>query len=350
MKKSEMMELLKYVGDLDSYAGTKSYAFNDGKAKGVRAIDLKNGKGIEMTLLADKGLDISHLTYKGMNVGAVGKNGIVAPEYHVEDDVYGFLKSFNIGFLTTCGMTYAGAPSEVDGRKYGLHGVVGNTPAEKVSRELVFDGDEAVIVIKGEIKESRVFAENLALKREVRVHTESNTIHMRDTVVNYGYEKQHVMNVYHFNFGYPLVDDGAKIYLSAKNMKPRDDVAKRGIDRYNIMDKAQVGYDEQCFFYTDDEPNKDSFAMLVHKDQSVAMILHYNQEQCPMFCEWKCMRAGDYALGLEPTTRGVLGYANALKEGKLRYVDPFGEYVYDFTIELTEDRKLIEEYISKSNS
>ena len=50
--------LRQYVGDLDSIFGIKDYTYNDGPARGMRALDVKNGKGLEMTLAADRGLDI----------------------------------------------------------------------------------------------------------------------------------------------------------------------------------------------------------------------------------------------------------------------------------------------------
>lgn len=348
MKKNELKELMKYVGDLDSVVGTKSYTFNDGKAQGVKAIDIKNGKGLEMTVLSDKCMDISRLEYKGVNLGVMGKNGVVSPNYFTEDGARGYLKSFNIGFLSTCGLTHAGAACEVDGIKYGLHGVIGNTPAEQVSRWMEFDGDDAVLYLKGIVRESTTFSENLHMEREIKIETEANVFYITDVVKNYGYEKQPLMNIYHFNLGYPILDEGAKIYLSPSKMQPRDAVAQKGTDVFNLMEKAQEGYDEQCFFFTDDSVNKESFAMLVHKNGKLAIIIHYDQSQCPLLCEWKCMRAGDYALGLEPTTSGVMGYKSVLDDGSLRYVEPFDEYRYDFKIEITEDPSVIENYRQKS--
>ena len=128
MKKSEMQTLRQYVGDLDSIFGIKDYTYNDGPARGMRAFDVKNGKGLEMTLAADRGLDIPGLRYKGVNVSFAAKVGLRAPSLYTEDAGRGFLKQFNAGMLTTCGITYAGAACEDGGRKLGLHGNYDNTP------------------------------------------------------------------------------------------------------------------------------------------------------------------------------------------------------------------------------
>ncbi len=349
MKKSELKELLKYTGEMDALLGMKDYTFNEGKAKGVRAIDVKNGKNLDMTVLADKCLDIARLTYKGMNVGFAGKTGIVHPAYYVEEGVRGFLKTFNAGFLTTCGITYSGAPSEVDGRAYGLHGVMGNTPAENVNKETVYDGDNAMLKITGEMREACIFGENMRLEREIIVDTESDTIYINDTVKNIGYERQRLMNLYHINFGYPFLNDGAKVHVSPKNCSPRDAEAEKGVDAWDVMEAAQIGYEEQCFIHVDDSPNADSFAMLVTSCGKYAVIVHYDQNQCPLLCEWKCMRAGDYALGLEPTSCGFWGVESATEKGLMRYAEPGGEYKFNFKIELTDDKAVINDYIAKSS-
>ena len=79
MKKSQEYELRKVCNNLDAYCGFKDYLYNDGPSRGLRAIDLKNGRNIEMTFLADRGLDIPYLSYKGHNVGLVNKVGIRSP-------------------------------------------------------------------------------------------------------------------------------------------------------------------------------------------------------------------------------------------------------------------------------
>jgi len=76
MKKSQEFELRKYCGDLSALSGIKDYVYNDGPARGVRALDLKSGTGVEMTVLADRGLDIPYLSYKGVNMGLLSKVGL----------------------------------------------------------------------------------------------------------------------------------------------------------------------------------------------------------------------------------------------------------------------------------
>ena len=126
-----LMDLNKYIGHPSQIYGATPFVYTDGKAKGVRAIEVRNGARIEFKVLEDRGLDIASLSYKGTNLSYLSKCGIVAPEYFSKKG-FDFLDSFFVGFLTTCGLRHIGAPCEVDGEEFGLHGTISNTPAEGV--------------------------------------------------------------------------------------------------------------------------------------------------------------------------------------------------------------------------
>lgn len=304
MKKSEEQALRRKVGDLNTLCGWKDYIFNDGPARGVRAFDLHNGRRTELTVLADRGLDIPCLTYKGRQMAFASKTGIKSPALYQEDGVRGFLRQFNAGLLTTCGISYAGAPCEDGGEKLGLHGPVSNTPAGRVGAEMTYQGDEAVILLRGEIRESRVFAENLVIKRALRLHTEQDVLEIEDTVENQGFSASPLMLVYHINFGYPLLDAGSRVYSTAGQVAPWDENAKKGLGRYHLMEEPGDGRPEECYFHS--EQPEDAFAMLHNEKLGIAAVIRFDGRALPILCEWKCLRAGDYALGLEPTVSGVL--------------------------------------------
>ena len=92
MKKSQEQALRQKIGDLNTVCGFTDFTFNDGPARGMRAFHLKNGAGIEMTVLADRGLDIPYLSFKGHQVGFTSKTGLKAPSLYTEDGARGFLR------------------------------------------------------------------------------------------------------------------------------------------------------------------------------------------------------------------------------------------------------------------
>ena len=85
MKKSELFELRKRCGDPDALCGVRDVVFNDGPAKGMRALELRNGRGMELTVLADRGLDIPYLSYRGVNIGLMNKVGLRSVSAPVRD-------------------------------------------------------------------------------------------------------------------------------------------------------------------------------------------------------------------------------------------------------------------------
>ena len=124
MKKSGLQALRKVAGDLSGLYGMQDFTYNEGKAKGMRAIRLDNELGLSATLLADRCLDIPYFSYKGINIGLVLKPGLSEPRFFEEKGARGFLKQFNGGLLTTCGLRNAGAAGELDGIENGLGGMI----------------------------------------------------------------------------------------------------------------------------------------------------------------------------------------------------------------------------------
>ena len=337
MKKSQMPELLKYVGEPSGIFGIKDYIFNDGRAKGVRAFDIKNGRGLELTVLPDRGLDIAYLSYQGNNIGFMSKAGISSPNFFVENEVTGFLRQFFGGFMTTGGISHAGPPAVRNGRSNGLHGVIDNSPAEQVNVYTEVHDDELILCVSGHLREAELFGDNLHLSRIVMVNTESNVITIKDTVENRGFRPSPVKILYHINFGYPMLNAGSRLYFSATDVIPRDKYAQIGIDHYQDIDAPTIGFHEQCFFHTGGEA--DAFAMIHNEKLGIAAVVHYDRTQCPLLCEWKSMAAGDYVLGLEPSSPGVFN------QPEETYILAGVETMsYQVSIEITDVVSVIDRY------
>lgn len=348
MRKSELFELRKKCGDPSALCGIKDYVFNDGPARGMRAFDLKNGRGIEMTVLADRGLDIPYLSYKGVNIGLLNKVGLRSPYLFQENGASGFLKQFYAGMLTTCGLTYAGAAGEDGGKALGLHGPYDNIPAAKVSAWQDSEGDDIVLKLAGEVREAEVFGANMVLTRQLTLDTERDELHIHDVVENQGFDTAPLMMIYHINFGYPMLDDGARTYYSTTEVAPRTDFAAEGMHNYDIMEAPGVGRDEQCYYHTG-HSDGEAFAMLHNEKLGIAAMVRYDKSVFPLLCEWKCMRAGEYALGLEPTTSGVVNRSEARENGMLTYLEPGEKRTFDVTIELSDDPARIDAFKARAH-
>ena len=62
------MDVDRYIGHPSQLYGVTPFTYADGKAKGVRALEVRNGSGLELKILEDRGLDISSLSWKGTNL------------------------------------------------------------------------------------------------------------------------------------------------------------------------------------------------------------------------------------------------------------------------------------------
>ena len=344
MKSAEKHYYQKYIGDLDGFF-LKKYRFCEGKADGVRAIDVRNGRGIELTVLPDRCLDIPYLYYKGTPIAFCSKTGIVSPAYFVENSDRGFLRSFNGGFLTTCGLTYMGAACNVNNEAFGMHGLIGNIPASQVSSEINDSKSDITIDIEGKIRQTKAFDENLVLNRKIICMTESNKIFISNHIINEGFVKQPLMVLYHFNFGYPMLSKYTKLYFSTDKVLPRDNAAKNGLDRYNTIEEPEPQYNEQVFYHSSAKSKKEEFVLVYNEKICLAVLLKYNPKVCPWLLEWKNLCAGDYALGLEPANCHVSGRATARKNGDLQYILPNEKICFDFEIEILDELAAINNII-----
>ncbi len=152
-----------------------------------------------------------------------------------------------------------------------------------------------------------------------------------------------LMLVYHVNFGYPMLDEGARVYTSAGYITARDEIAQANFDKHSLMEAPGVLRPEECFFHTA-HPDE-AFAMLHNEALGMAALLQFDARALPLLCQWKCMRAGDYALGLEPTTSGVMGRPAAREDGSLQYLEAGESRSFALRLTLTDDQETIQKYI-----
>ncbi|MFL2124382.1 aldose 1-epimerase family protein [Marinilactibacillus psychrotolerans] len=311
------------MGDLKQIAGIKDYTFNEGKAKHVRALELYSSGGLELTVLPDRGMDIVSLKYKGINISYLSKTGIVSPEYFSEDGVKGFFKNFYAGFLTTGGLSYMGAPSCVDGRKLGLHGVISNTPAYNVCYTDNYFKEDS-LVVTGKVKEAEVFGNHLILTRKIKYDKKKSTIYIHDNIKNLNYEKSSFMILYHINFGYPFLSPDLNINIPSKKVISRD--KNSVIEKYSTISEPSPHKKEEVFFHKMNPDKNDTVKITLKNTKlKIGIEITYLYKDLPYLTQWKSMKSSEYVLGIEPGNYNVLGKRDAIEKNKLTYLKPLEE-------------------------
>ncbi|MBE5786774.1 MAG: DUF4432 family protein [Clostridiales bacterium] len=316
-----------YIGHPSQLYGVEEHRIIGGKGDQMRVYQVKNGLGLECTIVPDRCLDIYRLSFKGVNCGYFSPCGYVHPAYY--DDVgSGFVKSFTAGFLTTCGLTTVGTPEEEDGVMLPLHGTIGHTPAESSCAYV----ENVQVVIRGRISDGILFGNKLSLERKITVSLKENTLTLEDTIANEGDDTAPLMQMYHMNMGYPLLSEKAKLTISEADVAPRDDHAAEDFDtRYELLPPTPH-FQEQCYLHT--MKGDHAFARLENKDSGVGLEIAFDPHVLPRLTEWKMMGVRDYVLGLEPALSFPSGRVAARKEGTLEYLQPGEERKLSLTVKL----------------
>lgn len=332
-------ELLKHVGDVSQAFGIRRSVLDDGPGRGMRTFDVDTGSGLSFTVLPDRGMDISVCRYQSVPLGFISKTGHVAPglfEYGERK----FLRYFTAGLLTTCGYTHMGADCVDEGRPLALHGHATSLVSDNTSAEEYWTGDAYEMRIRGTMRETEVFAENLQLRREIAVTAGENRIRITDHVTNAGYETQPFMLLYHFNFGHPLVGADTKLVTGGRaGVVPRDAVAVPGLSRCDAFEGPTHGYAEQVFYH-DLIPDTEGRIHVGLSNPSLGLTawLRLRKDELPYLIEWKQMGEGDYTCGLEPATWKPEGRARARECGELAYIQPGAEKTFHLELEIEEDK------------
>lgn len=326
-------QFYRYTGDPDQICSIKKYELKSGKANGVMAFDVKNGSGLEFTVLPDRCLDISSLSFNGVNCSYLSKAGITAPNYNENES--NFFRSFYAGFLTTCGLRNVGNACKDSGESFGIHGRISNIPAEDISVTTNWINDVPEMTISGKIKEASFFGENLLLERKITCRFGENRIKISNTIENLGFRPEILMLLLHFNIGYPLLDSNSRFLSSSKKVTPRDAEAKKGIDEYAQFQPPTKNYAEQVFYHELNEDNNgNTIVALINSKLEIGFSLHFNKRQFSHYTHWKQMGEGEYVLGMEPCNCYVGGRLDPRNKGVLTNILPFEKKHFEVTVDL----------------
>ena len=329
-------ELLQHVGDLSQVAGIKLGEWSDGNERGLRVAEVRSGSGLAFTVLLDRGMDIGPASYKGSPLAWISPTGFGHPMYY-EPDGINWLRTFGGGLLTGCGLTSVGSPSEDQGESFGQHGRLSNLPAQRIGIDELWQGDECSFVLKGEMRQARVFGEDLRLSRRFTVGLGGNKIEVHDLVENLGSTPSPLMILYHINLGFPFLDETSQLLTEAHAVEARDAVAEPGLGEWMRFQKPTAGYAEQVFYHDlPEDKNGWASAQLVNPARKLGLRVGFKKATLPNLVEWKMMGQGTYVLGLEPANCRAGGRSQERARGTLQTLQPGEQREFHVEIEVME--------------
>lgn len=320
-----------YIGNPAQLCTLRRITVNEGKAKGTEVIEAVTASGLAVDILPDAGLDIGQCRYKGVNMSWMSKNGsdspaIIAP---FENE---FINTFPGGLLYTCGLRSAGPANRDNGEWHPLHGRYHSLPADHVCAEIIEDE----IVIRGVIRETALFGHVLENRRTVRIPVFGSTLTVEDAITNLTPRDEEWMQIYHCNFGYPLLSEKAKLILpNERETIPRTEFAKTGLGKECEFDKPIPGEEERVFF----QKMRDDFrAELVNPEIGIHMTMTWSGDTLPILSQWRSMASGDYVLGLEPANCYIMGRHDEREKGTLPVIKAFETIHHSVTITFEEEK------------
>jgi len=331
-------ELLRLVGDMSQVARARPCRLAEGHEDGLSAVDVTTGGGLEFTVLPGRGLDVSMARHNGRSLAWRSSPTDYHPAFY-EPDGPGWLRTFAGGLLTTCGLTWFGAPSEDDGRALGVHGRASHIPACGVHCDAEWQGDDYILSVSGKTREWITFGENVVMTRRIWARMGESRLYIDDVVENAGYQRTPHMVLYHCNIGFPVLAPGSRLLAPSASVQPRDDAARDGADRYAVMDAPVAGFHEKVYFHTM-RPAADGTVTvaLVNPglDEGFGVYVKYDASTLPLFTQWKQMGEATYVVGIEPCNAWVMGRAIERAEGRLQFLEPGERREYHLEIGIVE--------------
>ncbi|MCF8567955.1 aldose 1-epimerase family protein [Alicyclobacillus tolerans] len=329
-------ELLTRVGHIHQIAGIAKYEAQDGVARGNRVLQVKTGSGLEFNIVPDKGMDITDVMFKGIPCVWRSANGDVAPSFF-DSTGLGWLRSFQGGLFSTCGLTHFGSPCTDDGEELGIHGRIGNLPAYDVSSASTWVDDDLVFQVKGFVRQTRVFGENLVLSRTITTRLGGTEIGIEDVVTNEGFSHTPHMMLYHFNLGFPLIGEQSTLSIKAKNTTARDEEAEKGLSECFCFSPPLAGFQEQVFHHDVEDQDDVVSVEVCNPELRMNLKLEYRKSQLPHLFQWRMYGQGTYVLGLEPASSSAIqGRATAREKGDLEFLAPGMSKTYHLKVSLMD--------------
>jgi len=324
-------ELCQYAGRMEQLAGIRAVEHVDGRARGTRGFEVWTGSGLTFHVLADRALDISTCSLNGKALGWLSPGDEAHPAFF-EPHGLGWLRNWGGGLLSTCGLDHFGSPSE-DGEAFGIHGRIGNLPAEQVSYRTYWAGDDYRLEISGVVRQARPFGENLLLRRRISTALGASALTIDDEVVNEGHEPIPHMILYHFNLGFPLISPATELDLPISKVAPRTERAAAALDRHLQMQPPTPGFQEEVFIIeVKGDTDARATARITNRANGVAAELSWGTDTLPYLMQWKMMGEGMYVLGIEPGNTGTLeGRAEARRLHMLSELAPGESRRYSIT-------------------
>jgi hypothetical protein len=308
-----------------------------GRQEGTQVIDVVNG-AMAFTIVPTRGFEIWKATVGDLRLGWDSPVvEIVHPDLVnlTDHGNMGWLDGFG-GWVVRGGLASFGSPVMDGQTQLTLHGHVDYIPASFVSVRYEA-GPVPKLVFRGIVNDAQMFGANLRLTSNISVEIGKTAITFDDAITNLSDTPQEFENLYHINFGTPLLGAGAEFVAPVQQVAPIDAASAQnslqGWNRYTGPHASD--YAAQVFLLKlQGNGAGETEAMLKSADGSRGALLQFNTRELPYMSLWKneaAARTG-YVTGLEPGTGYPYGRPTERAAGRVPMLAPGASYHLGLTI------------------
>jgi hypothetical protein len=325
-------ELLQRVGDISQVGGARLVTFAEGPESGVLAAEVRTGSGLNFTVLPGRGMDLGFAEYRGTPLCFRSPTGEVAAAFY-EPEGEGWLRGFSGGLMATCGFTQAGWAGEDEGQALSLHGRASYLPARNVSVDGDWEGDEYVMRVQGRTREAVVYGENVRLTRRVWARLGEKRLFIDDEIENLGHSRVPHLVAYHFNVGFPVLDEGSQLRSTSRQVEPLSEDSIDAVADFASYGAQDANWQAKVLIHRPvAETGGWAQTEILNPRLGLGLYIRQRPEQLPFLWQWKQLGYGTYVTGLEPANCFGKGRGDDRARGTLQFLEAGERRVYNLEI------------------
>jgi hypothetical protein len=321
--------------------GIETSVLDNGAGKGVRIAWIDTGSGLRFKVVLDRAMDIAEAFYNKYSLAWISHLGVIPPDIPVTTGI-NWLNGFGGGLLTTCGLTHTGGPEKDEYGERGVHDRISHVRAmvESIVQPDLKNGNLR-ISITGRMLQYSMFGPQLELRRTISAILGTSKIKIEDEVTNLGNESAPHMLLYHFNFGWPLIDMGTEISASGEwksRGRSEDNFIFNDNNDYkkciSPIDAHSKGGESVAFIDIKPGPSGICECAIFNHNIPIKVKLQFKKEQLPWLTNWQHWGRNEYVIGLEPGTHPPIGQSAARHDQTLLFIQPGETRVYEIELEV----------------
>ncbi|HCN82697.1 MAG TPA: DUF4432 domain-containing protein [Sphingobacteriaceae bacterium] len=336
--------------------GIETSVIDNGSGRGTRIAWINTGTGLRYKVVIDRAMDIADAFYNQHSLAWLSHTGITPPQPFSNKGI-DWLRTFGGGLLTTCGLSHVGGPESDAFGDRGLHGMISNSPAEI---ESIIQPDpvngKMEMSITGRIKETQIFGPSLELKRTISGTIGKASIRIHDEVINRGNTPAPHMILYHFNFGWPLVDEGTDILWKGEWQARHPEKDNKIFIKDNNFRKCpaplddHLGSGEEVGLIDISADSSGQCTCGLHNSKiGLALAMRFQKDQLPWLTNWQHWGKGEYVTGIEPGSHQPVGQAKARAQNTLIQLAPGETRTYEVELEVLDNESAITNFLKPYN-